>query len=61
MKSWTERTDEQAQDARRRAVAELFFHSCFNPSNTSKVKARLEALEKENEELKHALSIAEKE
>ena len=61
MEAWSSRTDEQAQEAMRRAAAELFFHTSFNPSDTSKIKARLEDLEKENNDLKKSLAEADTE
>lgn len=57
--NWQQRTGEQAAEACRRAAGELFFHLTCNPSDTEKLKARLDASNKENDKLKVQLSEAE--
>ena len=42
-KIWQQRNGEQAADACRRAAAELFFHLTCNPTDTEKLRARLDA------------------
>lgn len=49
---WKGRTEHQALEAIRRASAEIFFHTHYNASDFEKNRARLEALEEENEKLK---------
>lgn len=56
---WNKRNGEQAADACRRAAGELFFHLTCNPSDTEKLKARLDASNKENDKLKIQISEAE--
>ena len=50
--NWQQRTGEQADEACRRAAGELFFHLTCNPSDTEKLKARLDFSNEENGKLK---------
>ena len=54
--NWQQRNGEQAAEACRRAAGELFFHLTCNPSDTEKLKARLDATNEENANLKKQLS-----
>ena len=58
---WQQRNGEQAADACRRAAAELFFHLTCNPSDTEKLRARLDTAKDEIDQLKVQLTEAEKE
>lgn len=59
-KLWQQRNGEQAADACRRAAAELFFHLTCNPSDTEKLRARLDAANEEKAKLKEQLAEAER-
>ena len=58
--NWHQRTGEQAAEACRCAAGELFFHLTCNPSDTEKLKARLDAANEENTNLRKQLADAEK-
>ena len=57
---WQKRNGEQAADACRRAAAELFFHLTCNPSDTEKLRIRLEAANEDKNKLKQELGVLKK-
>ena len=58
--NWQQRTGDQAAEACRCAAGELFFHLTCNPSDTEKLRARLDAAEEENKKMKKKLEASEK-